>query len=233
MNNYPRFLPAGERALVVEFGDTIDPAVNAKVVELEASLASKPITGVLETTASYRSLLIMFDPMRLSDRSLKRQLSRRIRALPLTDAASIPNSIVEIPVCYGGEFGLDLMDAAAHTGFSIEEVVCRHAQPVYRVYMIGFMPGFPYLGGLDSALTTPRLATPRALIPAGSVGIGGNQTGVYPLDSPGGWRLIGRTPKKLYDPNSSSPVLLSAGLGVRFRPISIEEFRAIEREAAR
>ncbi|MDR1263410.1 MAG: 5-oxoprolinase subunit PxpB, partial [Oscillospiraceae bacterium] len=194
-----------------------------------ASLSAKPIPGVIESTASYRSLLVSFDPMRVGEGGLKRQLSRRLRSLSPDVSASAPADVVELPVCYGGAYGPDLDDVAAHTGLTAEEVVRRHSAAVYRVYMIGFMPGFPYLGGLPDELTTPRLSTPRALIPAGSVGIGGNQTGVYPLDSPGGWRLIGRTPRRLYDVNSSKPVLLAAGDGVRFIPISPEEYARLER----
>ncbi|MDR1600611.1 MAG: 5-oxoprolinase subunit PxpB [Oscillospiraceae bacterium] len=224
-----RFLPAGERAVVVECGDAIDPAVNDKVVALAASLTAKPIPGVLESVVSYRSLLVMFDPMRVGGWGLRRRLARRLRSLGAVGPAETLSRTVDIPVCYGGAFGPDLPDVAAHTGLSIEEVAHRHSAVAYRVYMIGFMPGFPYLGGLDDALVTPRLPTPRALIPAGSVGIGGNQTGVYPLDSPGGWRLIGRSPLRLYDAGSDNPVLLSAGDGVRFVPVTAEEYARIER----
>ncbi|MDR0396937.1 MAG: 5-oxoprolinase subunit PxpB [Oscillospiraceae bacterium] len=233
MSGRVRFLPAGERALVVEFGDAIDPEINARVVGLAGSLARKPIPGVREYVVSYRSLLVMFDPMRVGERGLKLRLAWRLRASPKVDSDRAPSAAVELPVCYGGGFGPDLPDVAAHTGLSVEEVVRRHSAAVYRVYMIGFMPGFPYLGGLDETLATPRLSTPRAIIPAGSVGIGGSQTGVYPLDSPGGWRLIGRTPRRLYDAKSNKPVLLSAGDEVRFVPISAEDFERLERDESR
>ncbi|MDR1569310.1 MAG: 5-oxoprolinase subunit PxpB [Oscillospiraceae bacterium] len=221
---YPRILPAGEQALVVEFGDAIDPAVNDRVVALARSLELRAINGVTETIASYRSLLVLFEPSRISARRLRFMLARRSRAALADRAGGSAGLLYDIPVCYGGAYGPDLPDVAAHCGVSPQEIVRRHSDVVYRVFMLGFMPGFPYLGGLDKALETPRLDTPRALIPAGSVGIGGRQTGVYPLDSPGGWRLIGRTPVRLYDPARSKPVLLQAGDRVRFIPISEEEY---------
>ena len=135
------------------------------------------------------------------------------------DAALVEDDIVTIPVCYGGQFGPDLDDVAAHTGLAPREVIALHSEPLYLVYMIGFTLGFPYLGGMDPRIATPRLTTPRTVVPAGSVGIAGNQTGVYPSASPGGWRLIGRTPLRLADPSADPPCLLRAGNRIRFVPI--------------
>jgi len=218
-----RFLPAGESSLTVEFGDTIDPVINARVVSLSKNLSKKPIRGVRECAGSYRSLLVMYDPLLIRQRKLIRRLRKRIRNLPELTTSS--TRTITIPVCYGGEYGPDLPDVAAHTGLSEIEVIRRHTEPEYRVYMIGFLPGFPYLGGLDPILETPRLATPRTEIPPGAVGIGGKQTGIYPLVSPGGWRLIGRTPLRPYDPNWEPPVLFAPGDVLRFESISPEEYK--------
>jgi inhibitor of KinA len=138
---------------------------------------------------------------------------------------------IEIPVCYGGAFGPDLAVVAAQARLSLEEVIARHAAPNYLVHMIGFAPGFPYLGGLDARLATPRKAAPRPLVPAGSVGIAGGQTGIYSLPTPGGWQLIGRTPLRLFDPARSQPSLLRAGLRLRFVPISKAEFQRLQHES--
>ena len=226
MNRAYRILPAGERALSVEFGDDIDPALNERVLALDELLRRKPISGVRETVVSYRSLLVVFESERLTARRLRWALNRRIAALGDEPRVAAAGAILDIPVCYGGAYGPDLSDVAAHCGMTPEEVVRRHAAPVYRVYMLGFMPGFPYLGGLDPSIEVPRLGTPREVIPAGSVGIGGKQTGVYPFDSPGGWRLIGRTPSKLYKLDGAS-VLARPGDAVRFIPIGEDEYRRL------
>jgi inhibitor of KinA len=153
--------------------------------------------------------------------------------LPSAQAAAAdyaPGPLIEIPVCYGGELGPDLDIVASHTQLAPEEVIARHAQPDYLVYMVGFAPGFPYLGGLDARLATPRRARPRPLVPAGAVGIAGLQTGIYSLPTPGGWRLIGRTPLRLFDPSRAQPSLLQAGDRLRFVPISMQEFQCLSHE---
>ena len=223
---YPRVVPAGDRAVSVEFGGAIDPAANDGAVALARSLGRRPINGVTETVVSYRSLLVMYEPERVSQWRLRRMLARRAGERREA-SAGMPNYLYEIPVRYGGEYGVDLADVAAHHHIAETDVVRLHAAPAYRVFMLGFMPGFPYLGGLEDTIATPRLDTPRAMIPAGSVGIGGSQTGVYPLDSPGGWRLIGRTPVRLFDAAREPAVLLRAGDGVRFVPVDDGEYARI------
>lgn len=212
--------PAGDRALVVEFGDTIDPAVASQVARLAARVAALRPGGVVETVPTYRSLMVHIDPLAADPLALAATLERlaaeEARETPGGNGASPLGRLVEIPVVYGGEVGPDMAYVAEKTGLAPEEIIALHTAPTYVVYMIGFLPGFPYMGGLDPRLATPRLATPRLKIPAGSVGIGGQQTGVYSLESPGGWAVIGRTPLTLFDPMRDEPCLLLAGDRVRF-----------------
>ena len=222
-----KFLPAGDRALVMEFGQEIDPAINARIrASLRALDRAKP-DYLLETIPTYRSLLIIYDPIKIG----YQELTEELRDLISTgDEEEQTIKIVEIPVIYGGDYGPDLDYVAQHNGLDKEEVIKIHSSQDYLVYMLGFTPGFSYLGGMDERIATPRLAEPRTKIPAGSTGIAGSQTGIYPIDSPGGWQLIGRTPVKLYDPLSDPPVLLSAGDFVRFIPIDEEDYKRIEKE---
>ncbi|NLG24446.1 MAG: 5-oxoprolinase subunit PxpB [Clostridiales bacterium] len=227
----PKFLPAGDRALVVEFGNGIDRATNDRVCALHRALCDRPIAGVLESVPTYRSLMVCYDPCALSAGALEKKL-RRLLAAPGAAARSAARE-VEIPVLYGGEFGPDLADVAAYARLTEEQVVALHAAPAYRVYMLGFLPGFAYLGGLDERIATPRLAAPRGRIEPGSVGIGGSQTGVYPVASPGGWRLIGRTPVKPYDPARDRPMPYAAGDLIRFVPIDRPTYDEIAGRVAR
>jgi len=226
-NDYPsaRYLVAGDKALVVEFGSGIDPGTNARVQGLYRSLLSDPIPGVVETIPTFRSLLVSYDPVLIGFN----ELVTRIQAVEAKPHETSPVRRVVIPTVYGGDFGPDLDFVAHHNHLSVEEVIRLHVSGDYLVYMIGFTPGFPYLGGLPRAIATPRLKVPRTLVPAGSVGIAGEQTGVYPIESPGGWHLIGRTPLKLYDPVRENPVLLEPGDSVRFEQIDEERFRELER----
>ena len=225
-----RLLPLGEQGLVVELGDTIDPEVNAWVHRLAAVVRTEALAGVTELVPTYRSLLIIFDPLCITRIELTERITRL--AAPV-ESAALPGAasrVVRVPVCYGGEFGPDLEFVARHAGLSIDEVIALHAAREYPVYLLGFTPGFPYLGGLDPLLATPRLDSPRARIPAGSVAIGGVQTGIYPVESPGGWRLVGRTPLRLFDPRRPAPFLLAPGDGLRFVPIADAAFDAIAAE---
>lgn len=217
-----RILPAGDQALVVEFGNEISEELNQKVQMLNKKITSLSVSGIVETVPTFRSLMVVYDPEEISFDKMKKILSDI--QLDTDRPGSRERRVIEIPVCYGGEFGEDLTDVAAHAGLTEEEVIAIHCSKEYNIYMLGFLPGFPYLGGLDSRLHTPRLENPRTRIPAGSVGIGGEQTGIYPLDSPGGWRLIGRTPLKLYDPGREEPFLYGAGDYIRFVPITREEY---------
>ena len=221
MYQQPRFRLGGDRALYIEVGDAISPEVNRRVKGLLDAIDKAAIEGVEALSPTYRSILVYYDPLKIPLEELKQRLSDLGRSLP--DASSSEASIFEIPTLYGGEFGPDLDFVASHTGLSPEEVIRIHAGTDYLVYMVGFNPGFPYLGGMSEKIATPRLETPRVKIPAGSVGIAEAQTGLYPLESPGGWRLIGRSPLKMFDPSRDPPALVEAGDLVRF--VSIDEAR--------
>lgn len=228
MHKEPRYLPAGDKALVVEYGNEIDPRTNRMVRNLYQVLKKNKVQGIEELIPAYRSLLIYYDPLAISLPELKKHLRECEEGMAVFE---IPQpEITLIPVVYGGLYGPDLEDVAGHSKLTIEEVVKIHTQNDYLIYMLGFTPGFTYLGGMSPRIAAPRLAIPRTHIPAGSVGIAGKQTGIYPIDSPGGWRVIGRTPLKLYDPCSEPPVLLSPGDYVRFAAIAEEDYLRIRKE---
>ncbi len=223
-----RFLPAGDKALAVELGDSITPEINRRVRDLLAVIENQGRPGLVDLVPTYRSLLVYYDPLRLS----LSQLEERLAALEqhLDQAALKAPKVVEIPTLYGGEYGPDLDHVAEHNGLAPEEVIQIHAGAEYLVYMMGFTPGFPYLGGMSERIATPRLQTPRTAIPAGSVGIAERQTGVYPIESPGGWQLIGRTPVQFFDPQRDPPVVVVAGDYIRFAPITEEAYHDIQRQ---
>lgn len=228
-----KLLYAGEQGLVVEFGQKIDEVINRKVHRLAKDLAPKNNKAIIEVVPTYRSLLIYFDPFQISRESLIERIEQLILSQGETLSSGEENKIgnvVQIPVCYGGEFGPDLGFVAQHNGLSVDEVVRIHASTSYLVYMLGFTPGFPYLGGMSEKIATPRLKNPRVKIPAGSVGIAGSQTGFYPTESPGGWRLIGCTPIKAFNASAANPFLFSAGDYLKFKPISVEEFFEIRKQ---
>ncbi len=204
--------------------------------------------GIRELVPTYRSLAVYFDPLEVKRQALEAQITQLLQEIDVPEPAGAleaeagsqrektfprQGKTVIIPVCYGGEYGPDLAFVAQHTGLSEEEVVKIHTSRTYRVYMLGFLPGFPYLGGMDERIATPRLETPRTRIPAGSVGIAGTQTGFYPMESPGGWRIIGRTPIKAFDPFSDTPFLLFPGDFVQFKSIGEGEYRKIEESGGR
>jgi inhibitor of KinA len=218
---------AGEGGLVVELGDRIDPEVNARVHRLARELKAQLAGDIVEVVPTYRSLLVRHDPLRTPRGKLVRRVEALLADLPSHPESEAAGRTVRIPACYGGEHGPDLENVARHAGLSPDEVVAIHSGAEYRVYMLGFTPGFPYLGGMSPRIATPRLETPRQRLPAGSVGIAGEQTGIYPVESPGGWRLVARTPLRLFDPGAPSPFLLAPGDRLRFVPIGREEFDAI------
>ena len=183
--------------------------------------------GVLELVPSYRSLLVVYDPLVVGYDRLRRQLAGLAGKVAVNVQST--TRVLQVPCCYDGP---DLADVAQLAGISVNEVIRIHSQPVYRIYMLGFLPGFVYLGGLDRRIHAPRLQSPRKAIPAGSVGIGGSQTGIYPLASPGGWRLIGRTPLVMYDPLREPSIPVKAGDGIRFLPVEVREFEALQAEYA-
>jgi KipI family sensor histidine kinase inhibitor len=218
----PRYRLVGDTGLLVEYGDTIAEEINLKVWAMAMAMTRHLPEGVVEVIPTYRSILLPYDsavtgPEKL--RSALEKLENQIEEIELP-----PPETVRIPVCYGGELGPDIDFVAKHNNLTIDEVIDIHSRPEYRIYMIGFTPGFPYLGGLDDRLVTPRLETPRTKVPAGSVGIANNQTGMYSVESPGGWRLIGRTPLALFAPARENPFLYRAGDRIKFVPVSHDEF---------
>lgn len=229
-----RLYPLGDVAVVLEMGQAIAPATHHLIQALTKALDHHPPLGLREYVPAFTTLTVYYDPWVLSQASAEppyEQMARALqRLLPAARAALAgyePGPLVEIPVCYGGDFGPDLGLVARHAQLSSEEVIARHAAPDYLVHLVGFTPGFPYLGGLDARLATPRRAQPRPLVPAGAVGIAGAQTGIYSLPTPGGWQLIGRTPLRLFDPSRARPSLLQAGDRLRFVPISAAEFQRL------
>jgi inhibitor of KinA len=217
-----RIVQAGDSAIVVEFQERIDPAVNARVIRLADAIRAAEVAGVRDVVPTYRSVAVFFDPVRTDYPRLVDRLEReadRPGGAPVEEPTPI-----SVPVCYGGELGPDLAAVAAFAGMSPDEVVAVHAGVVYRVFMLGFVPGFAYMGVLDARIAMPRRATPRVRVPLGAVGIAGQQTGIYPAETPGGWQLIGRTPVKPFDAARPEPFLFEAGDAVRFVPIGRGEY---------
>lgn len=211
--------------MLVEFGKEISPEINRKIAATVKLMKEQQIEGVVDMIPAFCSLLINYDPRVISYEEIK----ERVQCIVKVDVkmGEENRKIYEIPVCYGGEYGPDLANIAANAGLSEEEVIKIHSSRDYLIYMLGFLPGFCYLGGLDERIHTPRLANPRIKINAGSVGIGGSQTGIYPLDSPGGWQLMGMTPVKTYDPKRQVPILVEAGDYIRFVPVDEAEYLRI------
>ena len=214
MTFQPKIVPAGDSALLVQFGNEIDLITNQRVQALAALLNISPLVGVIETVPAYGTLLVHYDPLLLSFVQIRNYLREKITQIH--DNLPRKRKQIEVPVSYGGEHGIDLETVARHCQLQIEDVIRIHSERTYTVFMMGFTPGFPYMGKLDDAIRTPRLETPRTRVPAGTVAIAGSQTGIYPIDSPGGWQLIGWTPLQLFNPESESPFLFSPGDEVKF-----------------
>lgn len=223
-----KFLTAGDSAIVMEFGNTIEKEINAKIFAVVENLKEKKIDGILDILPTYRSILINYDPVKISYGEMVEILNGLGKSNK--DNKSDEVRLIEIPTLYGREYGPDIEFVAENANLSVDEVIKIHSGTDYLVYMMGFMPGFTYLGGLDERIVTPRLKSPRLKIEPGSVGIAANQTGMYPLESPGGWQLIGRTPLKLYDDTKEPPVFIQAGDYIRYVPITKEEYDKIEKE---
>lgn len=221
-----KILTAGDASLLVEFGKEINPDINRKIAATVQLMREQHIEGVVDVIPSFCALLINYDPRVIGYEEIKGRIKDLLKVE--IKAGDERKKIFEIPVCYGGEFGPDIATIAEHAGLTEQEVIDIHSSRDYLIYMLGFLPGFCYLGGLDERIFTPRLASPRLKIEAGSVGIGGSQTGIYPLDSPGGWQLMGKTPVKTYDPDREVPILVEAGDYIRFVPIDEEEFNRIK-----
>jgi KipI family sensor histidine kinase inhibitor len=217
-----RIVPAGDSALVVEFDERIDPLVNARTVACADAVQAAGIAGVRDVVPSYRSVAIYFDPLRTNYDALLATLETQA-AHPAAEAQASREPI-RIPVCYGGDFGPDLPQVAAFAKLTEDEVVRIHTSATYRVFMVGFVAGFAYMGIVDERIAMPRHSTPRVRVPLGTVGIAGVQTGIYPAETPGGWQLIGRTPVKPFDASRTEPFLMKAGDAVTFYTITRTDF---------
>jgi inhibitor of KinA len=225
-----RFLFQGETGIVVELGNEIDPVINTQVHALSRRIERSLALLVEAVIPTYRSLFVVFDPLQISRIELISKIQTIADEMMADSIETTESQVVVIPTLYGGDSGPDLEFVASHNNLTAEEVIRIHSLVAYRIYMIGFTPGFPYLGGMSEKISAPRLNTPRTKIQAGSVGIAGTQTGLYPVESPGGWQLIGRTPLKVFNPLSQQPFLYSAGDFLKFEPISVSEFHEIQHE---
>lgn len=223
-----KILTSSDCSMCVEFGNEISEEINKQVRSFTVATEAADIPGVTELVPTYRSVTVHYRPEVIGYARLYAHLNRIVNGLHETDIP--PAGEIRVPVLYGGDHGPDLETVAMLHGMTQEEVIRLHTAPTYFNYMLGFLPGFCYLGGLDPQLNTPRLTTPRVRIPAGSVGIAGSQTGIYPLESPGGWQLIGQTPLRLYDPQREKAILVDAGMNMVFYPIDEAEYERIRRE---
>jgi inhibitor of KinA len=221
----------GDRGLLLEFGDEISREINEKVRRMALAIQTEAMEGIVETVPTYRSLLVIYNPMILSIEDLKKRLNRIEEGL---QQAPLPEpKLTRIPAVYGGMYGPDLEEVAKYHQISPEEVIQLHCSKPYMIFMIGFMPGFPYMGELPQALAIPRLKTPRLSVPKGSVAIAQRQTGIYSMESPGGWQILARTPVELFNPEQDPPALLHMGNLVQFYPITEEEFRNIRAQISK
>ena len=217
----PKIRIMGDRSALVELGEGISPEINKKVRALYTGLATVGTKGIKDLVPSYRSLMVVYDPLVVTPDSLESQLYEIWNSL---DEAQLPEPrTIEIPVVYGDQYGPDLEWIADYHNITPQEVIRIHTRPVYQVYLIGFMPGYPYLGEVPDEIVTPRRKTPRTHVPAGSVGIAQRQTGIYPVASPGGWQIIGRTPIQLFDPQAQPPCFIEMGDRVKFSAITEKE----------
>lgn len=220
------FLQNGDSAVTVQFKNEISREVNAYVASLCAEIENNKIKGVIEYIPTFCSVSVLYDCTLISAKKLISKLEKIIKNIKITSSRKA--KLFEIPVCYDDCFALDMGNVCEHSHLTREEVIARHSGRDYLIYMLGFLPGFAYLGGMDEALATPRLDSPRSEIFEGAVGIGGEQTGIYPVASPGGWQLIGKTPVKVYDKERENPILYSSGDYIRFVPVSLAEYDQIE-----
>lgn len=223
-----KYLICGDSAVSMEFGNVISEEINKKIRTLTTLIENRKISGINEVVPTYRSLMIHYNPLIIGYEELViilKETEENINSIELPSP-----EIIEIPVLYGGKYGPDIENVAKYNNLTVEEVVKIHTSAQYLIYMLGFTPGFPYLGGMDKRIATPRLSSPRIKIPAGSVGIAGEQTGVYPVQSPGGWQLIGSTPVELFNPKRDNPILLKSGNYIVFKSINEEEYMRIKED---
>jgi len=222
---YPQFMPMGDQCVLVRFGDKVSESINHCAITYAQQVSELNIPGVIETVPSYTEAAVYYNALV----TCYEQVLERLQSIYVAvgERSDEGRKIIRIPVCYGGGFGPDISHVARHNGLTEDEVIRIHTSSIYPVYMLGFTPGFCYLGNLPAQIACPRKSSPRKLIPSGSVGIGGEQTGVYPLETPGGWQLIGRTPVKFFDPNRQPNALASAGDSIQFYAISDQEFMSL------
>ncbi len=220
-----RYLPSGDSGLIIEVGNEISEAINKKIRNLIYCIEQSQIKGIIEMIPTYSTILVVYDPVQIGFDDLKTKIKDIEENMDEIELS--PPRVIHIPTLYGGEYGEDIQYVSEYNELTQEKVIEIHSSATYLVYMIGFTPGFAYLGGMSEKISTPRLETPREKIPSGSVGIAGNQTGIYPIDSPGGWQLIGRTPLKLFDIERNPEVLLKAGDYLKFESIDKEEYEEI------
>ena len=223
----PTISPVGDRAISIDFGQVIDPTINRHIRQTIERIKELQLDGIIELVPTYCALLVEYDAMLYSYSEICNIIEPTLEE-GMANTTNELVTVVEVPTVYGGEFGPDLSFVASHNHLSEDEVISIHSGTDYLVYMLGFIPGFTYLGGMDLRIATPRLSSPRTLIPAGSVGIAGEQTGTYPSDSPGGWQIIGRTPVTMYDMSKAQAALLKAGDYVRYVPIDESEFHRVK-----
>ena len=233
----PIFQPMGDRCLIIEFESRVDPEINTRVRSVAQHLIIHPIEGIVDIVPAFTTVAVHYRPEAVRDGSPSQSPYRRLcqaierslaRGVTPTDAGA---RAVEVPVCYGGEFGPDLDEVAVQCHLTPQQVIALHAASPHQVYMLGFAPGFPYLGGLDSRLETPRRSTPRTKVPAGSVAIAREQSAIYSIETPGGWNILGRTPLKLFTPETDPPCVLQPGDNVRFVPVTVEQFNAMREKS--
>ncbi|MGG4398632.1 5-oxoprolinase subunit PxpB [Paenibacillus amylolyticus] len=220
--------PLGETAVIIQCGDQLSDAVQRRVMSVCALLEKSTLPAMIEWVPTYTSVTVFYNPFISSYPELCRILLQQLNQMK--ESVQYKPRTVTIPVCYGGEWGPDLDYVASEHGLTAEDVIAIHTSGDYLVHMIGFAPGFPYLGGLSEQIATPRRVTPRLRVEAGTVGIGGKQTGIYPVDTPGGWQCIGRTPLRLFRPEENIPSLLAAGDRVRFKQITMQDYLALKRK---
>jgi KipI family sensor histidine kinase inhibitor len=224
-----RFLPAGDTALVVEFGEEVDRTISDRVIALADALSAQAIPGVVELVPTFRSLMVHYDPIRLAATDLKAVIEPLLSG---NAAVTHHARLFTLPVAYGGELGPDLEEVAERTSLTPADVIRLHTGVTYHVYALGFLPGYPYMGDGPAELSLPRRESPRIRVPMGSVCIAFRQAGIYSLESPGGWHLLGRTPVRLFDTRRENVVLLAPGDKVRFEPVSVEAYEQLAAEAA-
>ena len=223
-----KYLICGDSALNMEFGNEISEEINKKIRAVTTLIEAEKISGINEVVPTYRSLMIHYNPLIIQYEELINTLKGMEDNINNIELPS--PEIIEVPVLYGARYGLDIENVAKHNNLTVEDVIKIHTSGEYLIYMLGFTPGFPYLGGMDKRIATPRLQSPRTKIPAGSVGIAGEQTGIYPVQSPGGWQLIGSTPIDIFNPGRENPILLKSGNYIVFKSIDEEEYIKIKEE---